>query len=1435
MKKLGLPAVVTALAPDLRRFLERVRESFESPDGLVTKRELIESKAFTRGPGGGIAYEPPMVALDCIFPPAATALTANGAMTSIILAWEGTAYGECYSHTEVWRASTDDMGLAVLVGTTISGMYADAVGSDGSYYYWVRMVNVNGEAGAFNATDGVLGATAPDVDYLLEQLTDSITSGQLASGLAGAINSTFHQATAPTTKYDSSSLVAGDTWLDSSDGNKMYLYDPDAIIGPLHTAGRTIAGDWVNAQDGNIIAAINAASGAQGTADGKVQTFYLDTAPVHGAKVDTNCTDNPSATPPVVCELFDLSKGDLWVNTTSGANTLHRYPDSGTTWVNIQDSGIGDAIADAAGAQATADGKVQAFYQNVKPVHGAKVDTTCTDNPSATPPVVCELYDLDEGDLWVNTTSGANTLHKYSVSTSDFVSVRDGGISTALTNASNAQTTADGEIVGFFQDAEPGTASFGDLWIDTDKVTPLDDTCIYRYQDPTAGSQGTLGWVNTPNNAVGKVYLDAYVAQNSVASLNTGITDGTVAVNLTSATIDGTDTIQTYVGGEIDKEVVVFSGGDHTSQTGMKENDIFIESTTEVSTGGVTVDVTNTYKYQPKVPATTPVTYEWSQIGNNSNLTALADLADGKRTIYSNASDDVPTGVTRDIWIPISGTADTTYTPGAIYQSDGANWTEATIYTDDTLAATKTKTYYQNGMPDFVDDGTGAMVRNNPATLVLQNGDTWVDLDSENMLWAFKSSTGTWEPAQDGRIVTVENIANGKVTTYFEASAPSAPTFTMSIGDLWFNTTNNSYAMSRWQDTGATPSVDGWVSIPDSDIAQAIADAGDAQSAADGKVTSYFSTTMPDFNDTVTSGTFVRNTPATLVLRDGDLWSDTSDNGKLYRFDCGSDCSTGAWDEVGLATQAYVGEQIVEQVGYCERTVTTTGVTNIASAYATKTTCEAATQTGSTFAWKDDAAMAVDTHTVSTRVGDRFTTVNTVASSVDGIEGKYAVKIDNGGHVTGYGLISTNNDATPTSEFGVRADTFWVAPASTVASSAPTTGLYKGRVWVHDTTGDIKYYTGTAWSTTPQTIPFTVKTSPTYDTDGTTVLIPAGVYIESAFIKNAAITSAKIGLLAVDSAHIVLGAITEATIGAAAVTSAKIGTAAITTAKIDNAAITNAKIANAAITTANIDNAAITNAKIHDGMQSANFDSGIAGWRMSKAYGLEVNNNGVFRGKLDIGKATSGARLEINNSRIRVFDGSGNLRVVMGNLDVVPPSNTVVNATLSSSATVVVGSTITIVSTADSTNEVWLAPTGTVSFASSNIMTHSVSGVSTSIVSPASEGTYYLYVIDQAGNVSNRSTASITTTAMSDVVLPTSTTASPGGSVTIVSTGYVDSQIWLVPLSTTVFSPYTNQTKAASGTSTTILAPTLAGTYYIYIIDGAGNVSNPSTASVTVA
>ena len=349
------------------------------------------------------------------------------------------------------------------------------------------------------------------------------------------------------------------------------------------------------------------------------------------------------------------------------------------------------------------------------------------------------------------------------------------------------------------------------------------------------------------------------------------------------------------------------------------------------------------------------------------------------------------------------------------------------------------------------------------------------------------------------------------------------------------------------------------------------------------------------------------------------------------------------------------------------------------------------------------------------------------------------------------------------------------------------------------------------------------------------VTIPTGTYMKSALIHNGSIVAAKIGTAAVETAKIKDAAITELKVGSAAITNAKIKNATIEGAKIKNATIDGAKIQNAAINNAHILDASITNVKIHDGIQSSNFNSGIAGWRMSKAYGLEVNNAGVFRGKLDVGSATSGARMEINNTRIRVFDSSGVLRVTLGNLDTVAPTSGVVNGSFASSTTAVVGSTIAISSSGTSTNSMWLAPNGTSSFAPTGSMTTSASGVSTSIKMPDIEGTYYGYVIDEAGNVSVKSSASYTTTSMSNVVLATSTTSSPGGTVAIVSTGSLASQIWMAPTGTTVFFAYNNQTKSINGTSTTILAPTLAGTYFIYVIDAAGNISRRSSASVVVA
>ena len=166
-----LPAVTSPVAPDLRRFLDRLRETFEDPNGLVTKTELIDTGAFQNSNIGNLQYIEPGEETSYIAPPAPLNLAATGAMTSITLTWSGVNYNSGYAYTEVWRASADNLGASVLIGTTTSGMYADAVGSDAAHYYWVRFVNVLDDKGPFNATSGVAGATAPDLAYVFSQLT----------------------------------------------------------------------------------------------------------------------------------------------------------------------------------------------------------------------------------------------------------------------------------------------------------------------------------------------------------------------------------------------------------------------------------------------------------------------------------------------------------------------------------------------------------------------------------------------------------------------------------------------------------------------------------------------------------------------------------------------------------------------------------------------------------------------------------------------------------------------------------------------------------------------------------------------------------------------------------------------------------------------------------------------------------------------------------------------------------------------------------------------------------------------------------------------------------------------------------------------------------------------------------------------------------------
>jgi hypothetical protein len=175
-----LPTVTSPLPRDLQQFVQRVREALDSggPDAVVTARQLIASGVVERRSGG--EFTPVGGTIDPARPP--RNLSASGALASIILSWDAANY-KGHAYTEIWAYTTDAIGEAVLVGMTSGNNFSHTLGAAATRYYWVRNVNQNGVASAYNATNGTQGSTGQDAAYLLDVLTDEITTSQLATAL----------------------------------------------------------------------------------------------------------------------------------------------------------------------------------------------------------------------------------------------------------------------------------------------------------------------------------------------------------------------------------------------------------------------------------------------------------------------------------------------------------------------------------------------------------------------------------------------------------------------------------------------------------------------------------------------------------------------------------------------------------------------------------------------------------------------------------------------------------------------------------------------------------------------------------------------------------------------------------------------------------------------------------------------------------------------------------------------------------------------------------------------------------------------------------------------------------------------------------------------------------------------------------------------------
>lgn len=126
---------------------------------------------------------------DYTTPPPPTNLRARGGFTNVYLEWDGAPMRNI-AFTEIWRARADNLGSAVLVGTTVANVYADPAESDTQYFYWVRFVSQANITGPYNSTSGTSAATAFDVAKYLPALQDEISSSQLFIDLGTRVAAT---------------------------------------------------------------------------------------------------------------------------------------------------------------------------------------------------------------------------------------------------------------------------------------------------------------------------------------------------------------------------------------------------------------------------------------------------------------------------------------------------------------------------------------------------------------------------------------------------------------------------------------------------------------------------------------------------------------------------------------------------------------------------------------------------------------------------------------------------------------------------------------------------------------------------------------------------------------------------------------------------------------------------------------------------------------------------------------------------------------------------------------------------------------------------------------------------------------------------------------------------------------------------------------------
>ena len=169
----ALPVANLDLA-SIKSLVDKIKEIIELREGVrgskfdqnITWRSLFQS-GLTKVTLDGVSYSAETATplglitnTDYTTPPNVTNVTGSAGLAIALISWDLPNYSN-FAYAEVWRSATDQIGTAVLIGTTTSIIYTDSIGATSiTYYYWVRVVSQNNIIGPYNAINGVAVTTS---------------------------------------------------------------------------------------------------------------------------------------------------------------------------------------------------------------------------------------------------------------------------------------------------------------------------------------------------------------------------------------------------------------------------------------------------------------------------------------------------------------------------------------------------------------------------------------------------------------------------------------------------------------------------------------------------------------------------------------------------------------------------------------------------------------------------------------------------------------------------------------------------------------------------------------------------------------------------------------------------------------------------------------------------------------------------------------------------------------------------------------------------------------------------------------------------------------------------------------------------------------------------------------------------------------------------